>query len=168
MTNPWTLPDILTGVAQQCLAYPDTCAIGGNTGTVNSFGEIFRMCLSSIHPDRHNAAGVQVGDISGGLFNAADAFTDPAKLGCFLSQNIQAEAPSFLSNVFQGPTLQTVLGLVTSSLIPTLAKGFGACNGINVKGGNMKKGVPISNYASKYPGVAAMASNGPRAKSPSP
>lgn len=60
----WGLKDILAGVAQHCLAYPKTCAIGGNTGTVNSF------------------AGIEVGDISGGLFNAA-ALTDPEKLGCF-------------------------------------------------------------------------------------
>lgn len=36
--DPWTLVDILTAVAQQCLAYPNTCEVGGNTGTVNSFG----------------------------------------------------------------------------------------------------------------------------------
>lgn len=132
------MPDILTGVAQQCLAYPETCAVGGNTGTVNSF------------------AGVQVGDISGGLFNS-EALTDPAKLGCFLSQNIQAEAPSFLSNVLQGPALQSVLNLLTSQLVPTLAKGFGACNGINVKGGNGAKGVPLSKYGSKFPGESRSA-----------
>lgn len=79
----------------------------------------------------------------------------------------QAEAPSFLSNVFQGEALQTVLGLVTSTLVPTLAQGFGACNGINVKGGNGAKGVPIQSYGAKYPG-AKVVSSGPRANSPSP
>lgn len=81
--------------------------------------------------------------------------------------SLQAEAPSFLSNVFQGPILQTVLELVTSTLVPTLAKGFGECNGINVKGGNMAKGLTLSSYASKFPG-AKVQSSGPRATSPSP
>ncbi|KAL8280569.1 hypothetical protein RQP46_006892 [Phenoliferia psychrophenolica] len=148
LTNPWTMPDIVVGVGQQCLAYPATCGVGGNTGTVNSF------------------AGINVGDVSGGAFNSA-VYTDPAKLGCFISQNIQAEAPSFLSNVFQGEVLQTVVDLVSTMLVPTLAKGFGDCNGINVKGGNGAKGTPMSSYASKYPG-AKVQSSGPRAKSPSP
>lgn len=112
-------------------------------------------------------AGVEVGDISNGLFNSA-AYTDPAKLGCFLSQNIQAEVPSFLSNVFQGATLQAVLELLTGQLIPTLAKGFGACNEINVSGGNATQGQSIGTYGKKFPGVQQMATNGPRAKSPSP
>lgn len=97
-------------------------------------------------------------------------FTNPALLGCFLSQNIQAEAPSFLSNVLQGPLLQQVLGLVTSSLVPTLAKGFGACNGINVKGGNMGNTSAVktlSDYSATYPG-AAVVYNGSRATSPDP
>lgn len=146
----------------------ETCAVGGNTGTVNSF------------------AGVQVGDISGGLFNSS-VYTDPEKFGCFLSQNIQviiyflfpsrlfltpspslqAEAPSFLSNVFQGELLQTALELVTSTLVPSLAKGFGDCNGINVKGGNQAKGLTLEDYGAKYPG-AKVQSSGPRAESPNP
>lgn len=66
----WGFKDTLAGVVQHCLAYPKTCAIGGNTGTVNSF------------------AGKEVGDITGGLFDAA-ALLDPEKLGCFLSQLLQ-------------------------------------------------------------------------------
>ncbi|KAK4701799.1 unspecific peroxygenase, partial [Phenoliferia sp. Uapishka_3] len=146
--NPWTMPDIVVAVGQQCAAYPDTCGVGGNTGTVNSF------------------AGVNVGNISGGAFDSS-VYTDPAKLGCFISQNIQAEAPSFMSNVFQGATLQTALGLVTSQLVPALAAGFGACNGINVKGGNGAKGLSLATYGAKFPG-AKVANSGPRANSPSP
>ncbi|KZP14625.1 hypothetical protein FIBSPDRAFT_751561 [Athelia psychrophila] len=151
LTDSWTLADILAAVAQQCLAYPNTCEVGGNTGTVNSF------------------AGIDVGDLSGGVFNAS-VFTDPAQLGCFLAQNIQAEAPSFLSNVLQGPLLPQVLGLVTSSLVPTLAKGFGECNGINVKGGNMGNTSAVKtlgDYSAKYPG-AAVVYDGARATSPNP
>lgn len=87
-------------------------------------------------------------------FLQAGVYTDPAQLGCFLSQNIQAEAPSFLSNVFQGPLLQTVLELVTSSLVPSLAQAFGACNGINVKGGNGAKGLSMSEFSSQFPGTS--------------
>ena len=89
VTDPWTLADIVVAVSQQvrrslhrllasltclvvqCAAFPSTCAVGGNTGTVNSF------------------AGVDPGDFSGGLFNA-QAYTDPYKLGCLISQNVQA------------------------------------------------------------------------------
>lgn len=168
--------DILAGVVQQCLAYPATCAIGGNTGTVNSF------------------AGIEVGDISGGLYNSA-ALTDPEKvsslsctlklalkfglraplccisltrpslslslpltlfhslfrsvlqLGCFLSQNIQAEVPSALSGLVQKNQLAD---LVTSTLLPALAQGLGACN--DVKNFNGKPRT-MASYASKYPGA---------------
>lgn len=104
-----------------------------------------------------------------------------------LLQNIQAEAPSFLSNVFQGPLLQTALALITSRLVPTLAKGFGACNGINVNGGNGAKGVSLKEFTSQYPGTFLLwqrlgsqtdlgslfagykfFSSGPRALSPAP
>lgn len=91
--DPWTMPDILVAVGQQCAAYPGTCAIGGNTGTVNSF------------------AGIDVGDISSGLFNTS-VYQDPEALGCFLSQNIQAEVPDVLNNLFQGPLLQKVCSLL--------------------------------------------------------
>lgn len=124
----WGLVDILAGVVQQCLAYPATCAIGGNTGTVNSF------------------AGIEVGDISGGLYNSA-ALTDPEKLGCFLSQNIQAEVPSALSGLVQKNQLAD---LVTSTLLPALAQGLGACN--DVKNFNGKPRT-MASYASKYPGA---------------
>ena len=71
VTDPWTLGDIVAAVAQQCSAFPSTCAVGGNTGTVNSF------------------AGIDPGDVSGGLFNA-QAYRDPYKLGCFISFTIQS------------------------------------------------------------------------------
>lgn len=55
-------------------------------------------------------------------------------------------------------------------MVPTLAKGFGECNGINVKGGNMGNTSAVktlSDYSSKYPG-AAVVYNGSRATSPNP
>ncbi|KAL2358718.1 hypothetical protein BJ546DRAFT_946212 [Cryomyces antarcticus] len=86
--DPWTLPDILAGVAQQCAAYLSTCKIRGNVNGVDAF------------------AGVNLGDISSAASNAAD-LTDPAKLGRFISQTIQAEAP-------------TSLALVPTQLLPAL------------------------------------------------
>ncbi|KAF7983516.1 hypothetical protein HWV62_21058 [Athelia sp. TMB] len=47
--DPWTIVDILTAGAQQCLAYPNTCKVGGNTGNVSSF------------------AGINVGDLTGAV-----------------------------------------------------------------------------------------------------
>ncbi|KAG5941071.1 hypothetical protein E4U59_001950 [Claviceps monticola] len=73
--NPWTLVDLISGVASQCLAYLSTCQIGGNTDTVSSF------------------QGIDLGDVSGGLINVAEDLQDPTRLGCFLAQSIQAEVP---------------------------------------------------------------------------
>ena len=141
----WTFGDILAGVSQQILAYPNTSGIGGNTGTVNSF------------------AGINVGDLTGGAFNAFTDFTDPAKLGCFLSQNIQAEAPSFASNILQGPVQQAALEFITSTLIPTLAQGFGDCNPVLAR--NAKT---MQSYADTYPGIKAGFDDPSKAKSPQP
>ena len=106
--DQWTVSDFLISSAQRCLTWPTSCQIGGNTGTVNSF------------------AGFSLGDISNGVINSVVDFQDPARLGCFLAQSLQAETPGFLSNVFSGLLLNEVLGLVTSLLNPALAL-FGAC-----------------------------------------
>lgn len=125
--NPWTVVDIVAGVAQQCLAFPSTCKVGGNTGEVNSFD------------------GVDLGDVSGGLINSVEDLQDPERLGCFLSQNIQAEAPSSLEKIFDGVLLRQALGLINSKLVPALA-GLGRCP-------NMPKGKGVNQYAAKYPGA---------------
>lgn len=137
LKDQWTLSDIVLGVASQCAAFPSTCKVGGNTGTVNSF------------------TGVDLGDISGGLVNGAD-LADPAKLGCFISQNIQAEAPSFLSNVFSGLLLQSVLALIPTQLLPALAP-LGQCS-------NLPAGKTVNTYGAQFPG-AKVVSSGPRSES---
>ncbi|OAA69366.1 Chloroperoxidase [Akanthomyces lecanii RCEF 1005] len=121
--NPWTLPDILLGVASQCLAFPSTCKVGGNTGEVNSFD------------------GVDLGDISGGLINALTDLQDPARLACFIGQNIQAEAPSSLEKIFTGALLKEALGLV-GPIIDML----GTCP-------NLPAGKSVNQYGNKYPGA---------------
>jgi hypothetical protein len=136
--DAWTLPDILAGVASQCLAFPSPCKVGGNVNSMNSF------------------AGVDLGDISGGVFNAA-TLTDPAKLGCFLSQNIQAEAPSFLEAIFSGSLLASALALIPTQLLPALAP-LGSCQ-------NLPKGKSINQYGANFPG-ALIQNSGPRANGP--
>lgn len=131
--DAWTLVDILLSTAQQCLSYPSNCQIGGNTGTVNSF------------------AGINLGDISGGFVNVVEDLTDPEKLGCFISQVIQAEVPSFLDNLV-GEVVVDVLDLV-GSLLPALAP-LGNCTGIPA-------GKAMREYASDFPGAQFVAS-GPR------
>ncbi|CCE32967.1 hypothetical protein E4U09_004515 [Claviceps aff. purpurea] len=132
--NPWTLVDLVSGVASQCLAYPSTCQIGGNTGTVNSF------------------QGIDLGDISGGLINVAEDLQDPTRLGCFLAQSIQAEVPSSLEKVFHGVVLDEVLALVDETLLPALSDLLRGCP-------NLPPGKTMSQYASKYPGAAARSGN---------
>jgi hypothetical protein len=60
--DAWTLVDIGISTAQQCASYPSNCAVGGNTGTVNSF------------------SGVDLGDITGGFINSVTDLSDPARL----------------------------------------------------------------------------------------
>ncbi|KAH6721232.1 hypothetical protein BKA61DRAFT_699714 [Leptodontidium sp. MPI-SDFR-AT-0119] len=130
--DAWTLTDILISTAQQCLSYPSNCQVGGNTGTVNSF------------------AGVDIGDISGGLLNAATDLQDPEKMGCFISQVIQADVPSFLDNVFNDVALTRVLGMIPTVLLPALAP-LGNCP-------NLPKGKPMLDYGKTFPGAQMMMS----------
>jgi hypothetical protein len=131
--DAWTLADILLSTAQNCLAYPSNCAIGGNTGTVNSF------------------SGVDLGNISGGLVTSVEDLTDPEKLGCFLSQVVQADVPSFLDNV---GALSEVFDLIPTTLLPALDL-LGSCP-------NLPPGKSVLEYGKGYPG-AQFQDSGPRA-----
>ena len=134
--DAWNANDIVISTAQQCASYPSNCQVGGNTGTVNSF------------------SGVDLGDISGGLVNSATDLSDPARMACFMSQAIQADVPSFLDNVFEGPALAAVQALIPTQLLPAL-ENLGSCP-------NLPKGKSVTQYGSKYPG-AKFPSSGPRA-----
>lgn len=133
--DAWTMTDIVVAIGQQCQAFPSTCKVGGNTNGVNTF------------------TGVDLGDISGGFFHAAD-FADPAKLGCFISQNIQSEAPASLSAVFTGAALLEALALVPTRLLPALAP-LGGCAGL-------PKGKTVGEYGNGFPG-GKIQNGGPRA-----
>ena len=134
--DAWTLVDIGISTAQQCASYPSNCAVGGNTGTVNSF------------------SGVDLGDITGGFINSVTDLSDPARMGCFISQAIQADVPSFLNNVFNGAALTEALALIPTILLPALAP-LGECP--NLPAG---KSV-VMQYGKAYPGAQFMTS-GPR------
>jgi hypothetical protein len=136
--DPWTLSDILISTSQQCLSYPSNCAVGGNTGTVNSFD------------------GFNLGDLSGGLVNSATDLSDPQRMGCFLSQAIQADVPSFLDNVFNGAALATVQKMVGTTLIPTLASTLGPCP-------NLPPGKSVQQYGATYPGAQHLMQSDDRA-----
>jgi len=138
--DPWTLSDIGISTAQQCASYPENCQVGGNTGKVNSF------------------SGVNAGDITGGLINSFTDLSDPAKMGCFIAQAVQADTPSFLSKLLgNGPLLQTALDAATTKLFPTLeplkALG-GGCQGLPA-------GRSMYDYGINFPG-ANQPDEGPR------
>ncbi|KAK3633208.1 hypothetical protein LTR56_014060 [Elasticomyces elasticus] len=133
--DAWTLADIVVSTAQQCAAFPSNCQVGGNTGTVNSF------------------SGFDLGDLTGGFITAAEELQDPAKMGCFISQNLQAEVPGFLDKTFNGAALTEVLGMIPTTFLPGIA-GLGACSGIPA-------GRSVADYGSQYPG-AQIESSGPR------
>ena len=133
--DAWTLNDILISTAQQCASYPSNCAVGGNTGEVNSF------------------SGFNLGDISGGFVNSAQDLSDPQKMGCFISQAIQADVPSFLDKVFTGAALTQALALIPTMLMPALAP-LGSCP-------NLPPGKSVMQYGKGYPGAQFM-TTGPR------
>jgi len=82
--------------------------------------------------------------------------TDPNALGCFISQNVQAEAPSSLERVFDGPTLAAALALIPAMLLPALAP-LGPCQ-------NLPPGKTITQYGNIFPG-GKLQQTGPRASS---
>jgi hypothetical protein len=133
--DPWTLADIGVSTAQQCVSWPSSCIVGGNTGTANSF------------------QGVNPGDISGGLINNFDDLQNPDRLICFINQAILADTPSSLSNVLEGTLLTTALGMIDTKLKPVLAM-WGTCP-------NLPAGRALHEYDGKFPGAEGPTS-GPR------
>ncbi|WPG98725.1 Cloroperoxidase [Acrodontium crateriforme] len=123
----WDTADIAISTAQQCASYPTNCQVGGNTGKVNSF------------------SGVDLGDITGGFINSVEDLSDPAKMGCFISQAIQADVPSFLDHVFEGSLLSQATALIPTTLVPALVS-LGECP-------NLPQGKSVFAYGEGYPGA---------------
>jgi hypothetical protein len=87
-SQPYTVPDVFEDLITGYLEYPQTLQLGGNTGTVNSF------------------TGVDVGNLTGGLFNAA-TLLEGNNLACFTANVLNAVVPQ---------AIRTVTGLVTELL----------------------------------------------------
>jgi hypothetical protein len=129
--DAWTL-DIGISTAQRCAFYPSNCAVGGNTGTVNSF------------------SGVDLRDITGGFINLVTDLSDSARMRCFIRQAIQADVPSFLSNVFDGAIVANALALIPILLLPALAP-LRECP-------NLPAGKSVMQYEKVYPGAQFLTS----------
>jgi hypothetical protein len=79
-SNQYTAPDVFEDVGIGYAAYPNTLKFGGNTGTPNSF------------------VGLDVSNLTGGVFNAADLFQGD-NLACFSFSILQEGIPNFASGV---------------------------------------------------------------------
>lgn len=79
--NDYSIPSFLVDVLEHAAYDPRLLSIGGNLGEVDSF------------------FGVDVGDLTGGVFNAADLL-DANNLECFVLQVIQAAGPDILGTMF--------------------------------------------------------------------
>ncbi|KAF7196971.1 Dothistromin biosynthesis peroxidase dotB [Pseudocercospora fuligena] len=88
--------DLLAGAQQ----YPDTLRIGGNTGTTNSF------------------TGVDVGNLTGGVFNGASLFQDN-NLACFAFRAAQAGSIDELNGVLN--TIGNLISPLTDQLNTALS-----------------------------------------------
>ncbi|KAF1363279.1 hypothetical protein EJ07DRAFT_152776 [Lizonia empirigonia] len=99
--NAYNIPEVLADVQVNNAMYPGIVRIGGNTGTTNSF------------------AGVDLTDLTGGVFNAAD-LADGNKAACFLLQGSLAGLPD-ISNPLLG-LVGSVLGWATQQLGPLSSK----------------------------------------------
>lgn len=78
---------------------PGVVAVGGNTGTVNSF------------------TGVNLADITGGVYNTQDLL-NPQKFVCFFYQISLAVVPDILRSKLLGTVLATALNLLQNQLQP--------------------------------------------------
>jgi hypothetical protein len=90
----------LDAVAIQ-LAVPDRVAVGGNTGTPNSF------------------AGVDLGDLTGGVYNSA-TLLQGNNLVCFGYQTLLTAVPDILKGLLGDVT--SALNIVTSKIAPQFAQ----------------------------------------------
>lgn len=101
LLNEYTPVSFAGDLLQMAETVPSVVLVGGNTGTVNSF------------------TGVDLGDITGGAYNAADLL-NPQKLSCFFYQIILAVVPDIVRSRFLGGVLGTALNLLSSTLDPLI------------------------------------------------
>jgi hypothetical protein len=95
----YTIAAFTVDAVNQLLEYPELIVVGGNTGEPNSF------------------TGVDIGDLSGGVYNA-ESLTKGNNAMCFALQNIEQGAPDLLRGLV-GDVLVAVRKL-TDTLDPIL------------------------------------------------
>jgi len=99
VANEYTPLSFGTDLLTMSQTVPGVVAVGGNTGTVNSF------------------AGVDLADVTGGAYHNADLL-DPPKFVCYFYQILLAATPDILRSRALGGILGTALGLLNSQLAP--------------------------------------------------
>lgn len=117
--------DLLQMFAQQ----PELLAIGGNTGTVNSF------------------AGVDPSNLLGGVANLS-TLLEGNNLICYALEVVKTFAPNSLSSLFK--TLQTPLDMLSSAIAtPILDLACPVYSDLEAGGSNI-----FDDLLAKYPGAA--------------
>ncbi|KAH8201371.1 hypothetical protein TruAng_004454 [Truncatella angustata] len=105
--DDFSLVAFLLDVVEHSLEYPALLAIGGNTGTPNSF------------------ALVDVGNLTGGVYNSVNLL-DPAKLECFVLQLLMTQIPDFVGSLFANvsaaaaPLLDRIVQTLAGAVCPQL------------------------------------------------
>lgn len=121
------LDDIVLTLLNAARTDPNLLSVGGNNGKVNSF------------------TGVDVGNLTQGVFNVPDLLNNPAALACFLYQGFESVVPTFLGQVYT--TINQALAYLTKSYNPAWQKATTAdgnvCKAYNAN---------LSAAYKKYPG----------------
>ena len=98
-SSQYSLVDVFLDLLAGAQQYPDTLRIGGNTGTTNSF------------------TGVDVGDLSGGVFNGA-SLLQGNNLACFAFRAAQAGSVDQLNGLLNtlGDVLEPIMNPLNNVL----------------------------------------------------
>ncbi|KAL9931437.1 hypothetical protein V8E36_009723 [Tilletia maclaganii] len=134
---PFGLADVVYNLVRSGAAYPQLLSVGGNTGKVNSF------------------AGVNVGDLTGGLLNVATLLGNKDATACFLYQaTIQQLVPTQLKFIYKDITYAlSVVNDLVGRPFKALAYKYDPCNNAIVQSGSVDKAYK------RFPGSAVGAKN---------
>ena len=93
----YTIPYLELDTVAMGLAHPEFLAVGGNTGTPNSF------------------VGIQPEDLTGGVFNGATLLKGN-NLFCYALESTIQQTPDFLSGIFEdvAPATNKITGAITA------------------------------------------------------
>ncbi|KAF2755744.1 hypothetical protein EJ05DRAFT_540403 [Pseudovirgaria hyperparasitica] len=130
-TNPYTAADVFEDVAIGYAAYPNTLKFGGNTGKPNTF------------------TGLNVADLSGGVFNARDLFVGN-NLACFSYSVLQQGIPNFANPLLNG--VNRILGFVVDKVKPNLLGGL-SCPELGSQSAGLFNQFPGYKYNPSGPGT---------------